>query len=217
MTGKFITFEGGEGVGKTTQIELLADKIRSLNIPVKTTREPGGTSVGETLRSLLKSNPDFKSLDPLSECLMMFAIRCDHFRKVIKPLLENGFVVICDRFYDSTLVYQGILKNVSYKDIMELKNLSLKDFEPDLTFILDIDPKISIQRLKNREFNLLDSYDLMEIKEHTIIREGFKKIAEIFSYRAHIINANKTPDKIFEKIFKTAAPLLEELQKIVNK
>lgn len=217
MIGKFITFEGGEGVGKTTQIELLAAKIKSLDIPVKTTREPGGTPVGEELRNLLKTNSDFKNLDPLSECLMMFAIRRDHFKKVIKPLLENGFVVICDRFYDSTLVYQGLLKNVSYKDIMELKNLSLKDFEPDLTFILDIDPKISSLRLKNRAFNLLDSYDLMEINEHNIIRDGFKKIAEIFSYRARLINANKTPDKIFDKIFEIVAPMLEELQKAACK
>lgn len=208
--GKFITFEGGEGVGKTAQIELLLEKLKTLKLKVKLTREPGGTSFGELIRNLLKSHPDFKNIDPLAEAFLMFAIRKDHYEKIIKPFLDEGYIVICDRFYDSTIVYQGMLKNIPYESIMTLKNLTLGDFEPDLTFILDLDPKIASLRLENRELNLLDAYDSMDIEKHNIIRTGFKKIAKIFSYRTKIINANKSPQKIALKIFELTKTLLND-------
>ena len=108
LSGKFITFEGGEGVGKTTQIHLLYEFLNERRVKVKVTREPGGDEVGEKIRAVIKSATVTK-MDSLCETLLLFAARRDHYIKIIKPLLEQGYTVICDRFYDSTLVYQGLL------------------------------------------------------------------------------------------------------------
>jgi dTMP kinase len=203
--GRFITFEGGEGVGKTTQAALLADKLIELGLPVKVTREPGGDIVGENIRGLLKS---FSSkMDPLSEALLVFAARRDHFVKLIKPMLEKGTFVICDRFYDSSLVYQGVLKNVPLEDIMSLKRMVLGGFEPDLTLILDMDVEASVGRLSTRNLSL-DAYDRMQKEEHEIIRDGFRKIAEIFSFRSVLIDGSGSEAKIASRVMKAVQSLL---------
>ena len=204
MQGKFITFEGGEGVGKSTQTQLLANKLREIGLKVQVTREPGGNEIGEKIRDILKSSSS--KMDPLCETLLLFAARRDHFIKVIEPLLNLGYFVICDRFYDSTLVYQGLLKNVSYEDIMNLKKISVQDFEPDLTIILDMDVETAIDRVANRNLTLneaiLDEYDAMDKEQYNLIRKGFLKIAEIFSFRTAIVKANGSRDRVLSKIFK---------------
>lgn len=199
MKGKFITFEGGEGVGKSTQVKLLAAKLSEIGYKVHTTREPGGDIIGESIRSILKSFVN--SMDPLCETLLLFAGRRDHYIKVIKPLLESGIIVICDRFYDSSLVYQGLLKKVSFEDIMKLKYMTIGDCEPDLTIILDMEAKISMQRTVARSL-IPDAYDALGEEKHNLIRTGFKKIAEIFSFRTVLINAASSEEKVFEKIMK---------------
>jgi dTMP kinase len=197
MKGKFITFEGGEGVGKSTQIRLVADHLLKIGIKTRITREPGGDEVGEKIRGILKGSK--KSIDPLCETLLLFAARRDHYVKVISPLLQEGYVVLCDRFYDSSLVYQGILKNVSIEDIMFLKRMVIGDLEPDLTIILDVDSENSMYRLSAR--NLIhDEYDAMEKDSHDVIRNGFQKIADAFSFRAVLVNASGTEKKVFSRI-----------------
>ena len=187
LSGKFITFEGGEGVGKTTQIHLLYEFLNTRRIKVKVTREPGGDEVGEKIRAVIKSAAITK-MDPLCETLLLFAARRDHFIKIIQPLLEQGYTVICDRFYDSTLVYQGLLKNVSIEDIMKLKQMTIGNTEPDLTIILDVDSEVSTKRLSMRNL-IQDEYDTMKKEQHDIIRKGFQNIAEVFSFRSVMINA----------------------------
>lgn len=199
MVGKFITFEGGDGVGKSTQVRLLSIKLVEMGYTVHVTREPGGDVIGESIRNILKSFLD--SMDPLCETLLLFAARRDHYIKVIKPMLECGTIVICDRFYDSSLVYQGILKKVSFEDIMNLKYMTIGECEPDLTIILDMDPRISMQRLAIR--NLIpDVYDTLSEEKHLLIRRGFQKIAEIFSLRSVLINADSSEKKVFCRIMK---------------
>ncbi|MDR3179736.1 MAG: dTMP kinase [Holosporaceae bacterium] len=200
MTGKFITFEGGDGVGKTTQVTLLADALKTLGLKVKITREPGGNMVGEKIRCLMKSSSP-SAMDPLCEALLMFAARRDHWVKLIKPLMDEGYFVICDRFYDSSLVYQGVLKKVPFEDIMALKKITIGDFEPDLTIILDVCSDVSIERLSGRKL-ILDEYDLLKKNEHDIIRKGFQKTAEIFSSRSVVVDAAGSEQKIFAKIMK---------------
>lgn len=197
MSGKFITFEGGEGVGKSTQVKLLAEKLRELGHKVFVTREPGGAELGEKIRSLLKISTQ---VDPIFELLLIFAARRDHFVKLIVPHLENSEIVICDRFYDSSLVYQGILKNVQVERIMELKQMTLGYFEPDLTIILDMDVEKSRQRLAERSL-IADEYDSMNAEKHELVRQGFKKISEIFSFRSVLINAGGSERNVFSKIF----------------
>ncbi|MDR2781286.1 MAG: dTMP kinase [Holosporaceae bacterium] len=196
--GKFITFEGGEGVGKSTQVKLLAEKLSYIGQKVHVTREPGGGEVGEKIRDLLKKT---KEIDPICEILLLFAARRDHFVKLIFPLLNDGYFVICDRFYDSSLVYQGLLKKVSVEDIMKLKQMTIGDFEPDLTIILDLDTDISIRRVKSRHI-LDDEYDEMGHQQYQMIRSGFQKISEIFQFRTVLINAEGSEKKIFSKIWK---------------
>jgi dTMP kinase len=198
MKGKFITLEGGDGVGKSTQAALLAQKLSKFEVKVKITREPGGTELGEKIRNILRS---FHKIDAVCETLLLFAARRAHFVHLISPLLDEGYFVICDRFYDSSLVYQGILKNVSFEDIIELKEIVLGNFEPDLTIVLDMEAKISQQRLKVR--NLIpDEYDVMDMEKHEQVRRGFQKIVEIFSFRSVLVNAGGTEEKVAARIFK---------------
>lgn len=205
-TGKFITFEGGEGVGKTTQVRLLYEKLVEMGFNVRLTREPGGDDVGEKIRNILKSS-SIASMDSMCETLLLFAARRDHFVKIISPLLKQGYVVICDRFYDSSLVYQGLLKKISFEDIMILKRMTIGDLEPDLTLILDVNPEISIQRLSVR--NLIhDEYDSMTQEKHNLIREGFLQIADIFSFRSVVINAAGSEKAVFSKIMKSIEKIL---------
>ena len=194
------SFEGGEGVGKTTQIHLLYEFLNTRRIKVKVTREPGGDEVGEKIRAVIKSAAITK-MDPLCETLLLFAARRDHFIKIIQPLLEQGYTVICDRFYDSTLVYQGLLKNVSIEDIMKLKQMTIGNTEPDLTIILDVDSEVSTKRLSMRNL-IQDEYDTMKKEQHDIIRKGFQNIAEVFSFRSVMINATGNEKTVFAKVIK---------------
>jgi len=185
-------------VGKSTQIKLLEGKLLDLGVKVRSTREPGGTETGEKIRSILKSSHD---LDPMCELMLIFAARRDHFVKLMAPLINQGYVVICDRFYDSSLVYQGLLKGVPVEDIMKLKQMTLGEFDPDLTIILDADSQVSIQRVKHRNL-LCDEYDLMTRQKHDLIRDGFLKISEIFSFRSVLINAEGSERKVFSRVWK---------------
>lgn len=212
FSGRFITFEGGEGVGKTTQVALLASNLKERGMRVKVTREPGGDEVGEKIRAVLKS-ASVTEMDPFCETLLLFAARRDHYLKIIRPLLQEGYVVICDRFYDSTLVYQGLLKGVSIEDIMRLKLMTIGDVEPDLTVVLDVDPEISLQRLSTRRFStptlINDEYDAMRKEQHAIIRHGFQKIAEIFSFRAVLIGSGGNERTVFRKVLKAVDNMLQ--------
>ena len=196
--GLFISFEGGEGTGKSTQVKLLADKLSEQGNFVHITIEPGGTELSEEIRCLLKATSD---IDPITEMLLMFAARREHFVKSIRPMLEQGYTIICDRFYDSSLVYQGILKNIPIEQIMQLKEMTLRDFEPDFTIILDIPSSIAKERIQHRQL-YLDTYDMMSEDEYDLIRNGFRKIAETFPFRCKLINASGDEKKVSSRICK---------------
>ncbi len=204
----FITFEGGEGTGKSTQVKLLADRLAMRGNLVHITREPGGTDLSEKIRNILKTNPN---IDPITELLLMFAARREHFEKSIRPLLDQGYTIICDRFYDSSLVYQGILKNVSIEQIMQLKVMTLGNFEPDFTIVLDIPPSIAKERIQHRQL-YLDNYDMMSEDEYNIIRNGFRKITEAFPFRCKLINASGDEKRVFARVYKAVEKFILEAQ-----
>lgn len=204
----FITFEGGEGTGKSTQVKLLADRLAMRGNLVHITREPGGTDLSEKIRNILKTNPN---IDPITELLLMFAARREHFEKSIRPLLDQGYTIICDRFYDSSLVYQGILKNVSIEQIMQLKVMTLGNFEPDFTIVLDIPPSIAKERILHRQL-YLDNYDMMSEDEYNIIRNGFRKITEAFPFRCKLINASGDEKRVFARVYKAVEKFILEAQ-----
>ncbi len=192
--GLFITFEGGEGSGKTTQINLLAKFLTEEGRTVVTTREPGGTQESEAIRNLLVQR-DAGQWSPLAECLLLFAARTMHVEEIIKPALEEGQIVISDRFTDSTHAYQGYGHALAQKKIDAIEAAVLDGFEPDLTFILDIDPEEGLhrsgRRLAAEKLDVKqteDRYENMELAFHKRLREGYLKIAKTAPARCHLID-----------------------------
>ena len=195
---RFISFEGGEGSGKSTQIKLLAKKLAKYG-DVITTREPGGTIEAEIIRNLLVKGEKNK-WSGVVETLLLYAARKDHIDKVIVPNLNNNKWVLCDRFKESTIVYQGYGKNVDVKLIKKLDKLITDNLTPSLTFILDIDPKIGLKR-SIRKANTETRYEKMSLSFHNKIRKAFKKIASTNKRNFKLINANQDIDLIKDIIW----------------
>ena len=183
--GKFITFEGGEGVGKSTQAKRLAERIKRNDISVIVTREPGGTPVGEDVRGLiLKDRPK----DPVTELLLFAAARAEHMTSVIRPALDEGTWVISDRFIDSTRVYQGKLYGLEPEFISLLERYTVAPDFPDLTLILDLPAGAGVERAQSR--GTLSRYDAERIETHEALRKGFLEIATDEPKRCVLIDAN---------------------------
>ena len=195
---RFISFEGGEGSGKSTQIKLLAKKLAKYG-DVITTREPGGTIEAEIIRNLLVKGEKNK-WSGVVETLLLYAARKDHIDKVIVPNLNNNKWVLCDRFKESTIVYQGYGKNVDIKLIKKLDKLITDNLTPSLTFILDIDPKIGLKR-SIRKANTETRYEKMSLSFHNKIRKAFKNIANTNKRNFKLINANQDIDLIKDIIW----------------
>ena len=198
IKSRFISFEGGEGSGKSTQIKLLAKKLAKYG-DVITTREPGGTIEAEIIRNLLVRGKKNK-WSGVVETLLLYAARKDHIDKVIVPNLKNNKWVLCDRFKESTIVYQGYGKNVDIKLIKKLDKLITDNLTPSLTFILDIDPKIGLKR-SIRKANTETRYEKMSLSFHNKIRKAFKKIANTNKRNFKLINANQDIDIIKDIIW----------------
>ena len=194
MNSLFITFEGGDGSGKSTQVDLLKDHFDRLNLNIIKTREPGGTPSAEILRDILTKG-EVNRWTPMSEALLMWAARHEHLVNVIEPALKSGKIVICDRFYDSTFAYQGVAHNLGIDKMIELKKIVIGEIEPDITFIMDIDPRIGLKRTIERSTleNRFENYDL---KFHNDIRDAFIKIANENKHRCVIIDASLNEKEI---------------------
>ena len=194
MNNLFITFEGGDGSGKSTQVNLLKNYLDNLNFETIKTREPGGTPSAEILRDLLTTG-EVEKWTPMSEALLMWASRYEHLIQVIEPALNSGKNVICDRFYDSTYAYQGVAHNLGIDKMEKLKKIIIGDIEPDITFVLDIDPKVGLKRSLDRpnQENRFESYN---IDFHNKIRSAFLEIAKKNKNRCVVIDASLNEQKI---------------------
>ncbi len=198
MTGIFITFEGGEGSGKSTQLSLLGEAFEAAGIPYITTREPGGCESAERIRTLLVSG-DHAPWDPVAETLLFYAARMEHVTGLVKPALAEGKVVLCDRFADSTQVYQGIGKGLSEEYVLMLHRLLLGNFAPDLTLVLDIDPTEGLARAADRRGSET-RFESMEIDFHRKVRAGFLAIAERESQRCRVLDAAEPARNIHARV-----------------
>ena len=213
--GLFITFEGGEGCGKTTQIQKLADRIKSItSTPFVVTREPGGAPSAELIRGLLV-NGDAEKWRPATEGLLMSAARHEHVEQIIRPALAQNKLVMSDRFVDSTIVYQGIVGGVARNDIDAMNHVACGDISPDVTIILDIDSQIGLARAKSRGTGE-DRFEAKGLAYHEKVRAGFLDIATDDPSRCVVINANRTPDDIAEDIWQVARPHLQACGLIGN-
>jgi dTMP kinase len=189
MRGNFITFEGGEGSGKSTQIKLLAEVFANAKLPHIITREPGGIPNAERIRELLVSGKTDRWL-PETETLLFYAARLEHVKRHIEPALAEGKHVLCDRFADSTSVYQGIGKELSENFVQMLHHLTLGNFAPNLTFILDIDPTEGLKRA-NAQTHDEKRFEGLGLEFHRRIRAGFQSLAAREPKRCVLVNAQK--------------------------
>jgi dTMP kinase len=203
MRGKFITFEGGEGTGKSTQAAMLAQRLESLGIPVQRTREPGGSPGAEIIRHVLLSGAA-KPLGTDVEAMLFAAARDDHVQCTIRPALENGKWVICDRFADSTRVYQGILGKVDQRIIKVLERVSIGDVAPDLTVILDVPVALGIERARERRGAAEpDRFEAESAEFHQQLRDGFLSIAAKEPDRCVVIDASSAKEDVTNAIWGT--------------
>jgi len=210
MRGIFITFEGIEGCGKSSQARLLFDYLKKEGYKVLMTREPGGTVISEAIREILLSN-DFTRMHPNTELLLYLASRAQHVSEVIKPALQKGMIVICDRFSDSTFVYQGYVRGIDSRIIEEMNYFATEGISPHITFILDIDPEIGLERARSRNQRQLRMEDRLEketIEFHQKVREGYLKRAKEYPGRIYIIKSDKEKGEVHEEIRKIVARYL---------
>ena len=191
---KFITFEGGEGSGKTTQSKRLFEYLKSQNIKSIWTREIGGTPVAEKIRDVILHN----EMDAMTELLLVMAARKEHVDKVILPALNAGIAVICDRFVDSTLCYQGSI--LGRERVLELHALCIGDIYPDLTFFIDVPVEEGLKRAGARGGN--NKFEDKDISEHERIRENFLDLAKVFHKRMKLIDGMQSEDDVSEEIQK---------------
>lgn len=194
--GLFITFEGGEGCGKSTQSRLLLKKLEQQNVPVVLTHEPGGTALGNELRKTLKRKRD-SSISPQAELFLLAASRAQLVAEVIRPALEEGKIVICDRFTHSTLVYQGYGRGLDFTAIKMVNNMATRYLNPDLIILLDISPEQGLARKRS----LKDRFELEDLSFHRRVREGYLKMAAAEPDRWLVIDASLPKGKIAKIIW----------------
>ena len=199
--GRFITFEGGEGAGKSTQIKRLAERLNATRLRTLVTREPGGSPGAEIIRHLVLSGMG-KLLGPDAETLLFAAARDDHVRSVILPALSRGTWVLCDRFSDSTRVYQGNLGHVAPEVLNAMERVTIGDLKPDLTIILDVPVEIGMQRaVARRGTDAPDRFEAEDAKFHQQLREAYRQIAASEPERCVLIDAAADATRVAENIW----------------
>ncbi len=209
MQSCFITFEGGEGAGKSTIINRLYKYLASrFSSSVVLTREPGGTKLGEAIRKLLLTPHEHKISNEAELCLFL-AARAQHIQEKILPALRNDKIVLCDRFNDSSVVYQGYARGIGLEKALSYSKLVLNGLEPDLTIYLDIDPETGLKRAKS--FNSKSRYDRIELEDiefHEKIREGFYLLSKKFTNRFTIVDASLSINEVYDKVYTKVEELL---------
>ncbi|HVV79528.1 MAG TPA: dTMP kinase [Pseudolabrys sp.] len=208
MAGRFITFEGGEGGGKSTHAKLLAEKLEQAGIEVVLTREPGGSPGAEIIRHVLLSGAA-KPLGAETEAILFAAARDDHVRSTIEPALESGKWVICDRFLDSTRVYQGMLGHVDARLIRGLERVTVGETMPDLTLILDIPVEVGLERAsKRRGSGAADRFEAEAIEFHEKLRQSYAALAKLEPERCVLIDATDSREAVQARIWQAVSDRL---------
>lgn len=212
MEGLFITLEGLEGAGKSTQAKLLADKLTEEGYPVTLVREPGGTHVGEAIRGLL-ADPEYDDMSPLTEVFLFAASRTQLVQQVIRPKLGEGTVVICDRFSDATMAYQGFGRGVHPTQLREINDICSWGVHPDVTFLLDIEPARGLNRVRTRSVETLtklDRFETLDLGFFEKVREGYLTIAQEEPFRYRVMDATGDVEPLADQIFKLALDMAKK-------
>lgn len=207
--GRFIAFEGGEGSGKSTQARLLADALAGRGIATELTREPGGTPGAEAIRSLLLEPPGEEWGAP-AEALLFAAARADHVARLIKPALDAGRWVVCDRFVDSSRAYQGGAGGVGDEAVLALHAIGSDDLRPDLTILIDIPPQIAAQRLLARDAGRSDAIGGRDARYHAKVAEAFRAFAGAEPNAFAVVAGDASPEQVHARVLDALSPFLSE-------
>ncbi len=217
MSGIFITFEGIEGCGKSTQIRLLNDRLNAMGFSVVLTREPGGTKIGEKVRDILLS-PESKAMSAVAELLLYAAARNQHIAEKIAPSLKAGKIVLCDRYADATTAYQGAARRIDMRDIETIHGVATGGLMPNATMLLDCEPKVGLARALARNAaenanGVSDRFEREALDFHERVRSGYLAIAKKNPERVHVIDANRSEEEISLDIANIASALLKKFGK----
>ncbi|MFJ7842104.1 MULTISPECIES: dTMP kinase [Lysinibacillus] len=196
----FITFEGPEGAGKTTIIKKIAERLAQENIDVLATREPGGIEIAEKIRTIIL-NPAHTAMDERTEALLYAAARSQHYFEKVRPALDAGKMVICDRFIDSSLAYQGYARGIGVDEVLSINEFAIGKKLPDLTILFDISPEVGLARIHahgDREVNRLD---VESLAFHQKVREGYLQLVKRYPERIRVINADQNMEHVVEDVW----------------
>ena len=197
--GLFIVFEGGEGTGKTTAIDGIYNWIIENNVECIKTREPGGIKISEQIRQVIL-NKENKTMDGRTEALLYAAARRQHLVEKVIPALEEGSIVLCDRFIDSSLAYQGYARNLGIEEVMSINKFAIGEYMPDLSILFDLDPKIGLDRINSNEHREINRLDLEKIDFHERVRSGYNIVYENNKDRIIKIDAQQSKENVIEQI-----------------
>ncbi|RFU60965.1 dTMP kinase [Bacillus sp. V59.32b] len=195
--GLFITMEGPEGAGKTTILQMLGESLKALGYDILLTREPGGISISEQIREVIL-NKENTEMDGRTEALLYAAARRQHMVEIINPALERGKIVLCDRFIDSSLAYQGYARELGMDEVYAINQFATGGVMPDITFYFDIDPIQGLKRIKKSENREVNRLDLEELNFHEKVREGYLKVIDKWKERFIVIDASRGLEEVLE-------------------
>ena len=199
--GLFITIEGPEGSGKTTVAKRVVESLENEGYKVLYTREPGGVGIAEKIRDIIL-DVNNTNLDPRSEALLYAASRRQHLVEKVLPALRDGFIVICDRFVDSSLAYQGHARKIGIDEIYDINTFAIDTHWPDITILLDIEPEIGLQRIMKNRQDEVNRLDLEGLNFHNLVHEGYQIIKEKYASRMTLVDGNQSPEVVFDSVYK---------------
>ncbi|KTD88719.1 dTMP kinase [Paenibacillus etheri] len=200
--GFFITLEGGDGSGKTTVLGRVAAYLQNRSMPYRITREPGGVEIAEKIRSIIL-DPAHTAMDTRTEALLYAASRSQHLAEVVEPALREGLTVLCDRFVDSSLVYQGHARGLGIEEVWSINRFAIGDRMPDLTFYLDVDPEIGLSRIAANQEREVNRLDLESLSFHQKVREGYQLLVDTNPGRIVVLDANRPIHMVEQDIVRT--------------
>ncbi len=198
-TGFFITIEGPEGAGKTTVMKDVAEKLQAEGYEIITTREPGGIRISERIREVILDN-DLIEMDGRTEALLYAAARRQHLVEKIVPALSEGKIVLCDRFVDASLAYQGHARGLGIDEVLSINEFAIGNLMPNLTLLFDLDPEIGLSRIAQHDNRELNRLDVESLSFHKLVREGYQEVIKRYPHRIHVIDASRTQEEVTDEV-----------------
>ena len=211
MNGLFITFEGPEGAGKTTILQAAADQLTKNGHSVLATREPGGIEISERIREVIL-NPSHTAMDPKTEALLYAAARRQHLVEKVKPALEEGKIVLCDRFIDSSLAYQGYARGLGIDEVFSVNQFAIGNMMPNMTIYFDIDPEEGMKRININHAREKNRLDLEKLHFHQLVQKGYKEVMNRFPGRFRIVDASQNVEHVLKRVNNIIKEALKENQ-----